>query len=127
MESLLSGIPGVVVFIDDIRITASNDEEHLVRLEEVLKRFLLNNVKVNLSKSEFLKSQIEYCGFRIDKFGIHKLKSKIDEIANALTPKNIQELQSLLGLVNYYNRFFRNYSDLTEPLRKLLRKGNRWK
>ncbi|XP_055706495.1 uncharacterized protein LOC129806739 [Phlebotomus papatasi] len=38
MESLLQDIPGVKVFLDDIRITGANDEEHHFRLREVLKR-----------------------------------------------------------------------------------------
>ena len=38
MESLLSGIPGVVVYIDDILITGKTEAEHLAALEEVLKR-----------------------------------------------------------------------------------------
>jgi len=36
MESLLCGIPGVVVYIDNILITGKTTEEHLSALEEVL-------------------------------------------------------------------------------------------
>ena len=38
MESILNGIPGVVVYIDDILITAVSESEHLSVLDEVLKR-----------------------------------------------------------------------------------------
>ena len=38
MENLLQGIPFVVVRVDDILVSGSNDEEHLANLEEVLKR-----------------------------------------------------------------------------------------
>ncbi|XP_031332739.1 uncharacterized protein K02A2.6-like [Photinus pyralis] len=126
IENILSGIPGIAVFIDDCRLTAPNDKIHLERLEEVFKRLLNYNIKVNLSKSEFLKNEIEYCGYRIDKFGIHKTKSKVDMVVNALQPKNIQELQSLLGLINYYGRFFENLSEILEPMRLLLREGVKW-
>ncbi|XP_055699121.1 uncharacterized protein K02A2.6-like [Phlebotomus papatasi] len=44
METLLQDVPGVKVFLDDIRITGSNDQEHLTRLREVLKR--LNPKKI---------------------------------------------------------------------------------
>ena len=37
IESLLQGISKVVVYLDDILITGSNDEEHLQNLTEVLK------------------------------------------------------------------------------------------
>lgn len=35
MESLLSDIPGVVVYIDDILITGKTEANHLAALEEV--------------------------------------------------------------------------------------------
>ena len=36
MESVLQGIAGVIVYIDDILVTGSSKEEHNQRLEEVL-------------------------------------------------------------------------------------------
>ena len=47
IEQILQGIPGVTAFIDDIRITGPNDEMHLQRLEEVLKRLEKYNLRVN--------------------------------------------------------------------------------
>ena len=38
MENLLQGLPGVVVYIDDILIAGTTKEEHLQRLSEVLQR-----------------------------------------------------------------------------------------
>ena len=38
MESLLQGLSGVVVYLDDILVTGRTEEEHLSRLEEVLTR-----------------------------------------------------------------------------------------
>ena len=37
MGNLVQGIPGVVVYIDDVLITGHSNEEHLKSLEEVLK------------------------------------------------------------------------------------------
>ena len=37
MESILSGIPNVVVYIDDILVTGPNEDTHLEALEEALK------------------------------------------------------------------------------------------
>ncbi|XP_055590407.1 uncharacterized protein LOC129742525 [Uranotaenia lowii] len=38
MEQILQGIPGVTVFIDDVRISGPDDKTHLLRLGEVLQR-----------------------------------------------------------------------------------------
>ena len=37
-ENLLQEIPSVVVRVDDILVSGSNDKEHVANLEEVLKR-----------------------------------------------------------------------------------------
>ena len=37
MEILLAGIRSVCIYLDDILITAENDEQHMARLEQVLK------------------------------------------------------------------------------------------
>lgn len=74
IEQLLSGIPGVAVFLDDIMITAETDEEHIHKIEELFKRLNEHNMRINLEKSEFMKLSIEYCGFLIDRVVIHKTK-----------------------------------------------------
>ena len=38
MDSLLKGIPGVVVYLDDILVTGPSEEEHLSSLKQVLSR-----------------------------------------------------------------------------------------
>lgn len=41
-------------------------------------------------------------------------------------PRNLKNLRGFLGLVNYEQRFCKNYADLTIPLLKLLKKGVKW-
>lgn len=121
MEWLLRDIGGVSVFIDDIKITAENDEQHLTRLAEVLKRLNDHDMRVNLQKSEFMSEQIEYCGYLIDRNGIHKVKKKTDAIANMKIPTNRDEVRAFLGLINYYGRFLQNLSTILYPMNQLLK------
>lgn len=118
---MLKDIPGVTVFQDDIKITAPNDEEHLRRLELVLNRLSQFNMRVNLEKCEFLANEIEYCGYRIDKFGVHKIQNKVEAVTNMQRPSNKDEVRSFLGLVNYYGRFFKDLSTVVYPLNNLLK------
>ncbi|XP_024890212.1 uncharacterized protein K02A2.6-like [Temnothorax curvispinosus] len=91
MEEVLEGIEGVSTFLDDIRITGPNDRVHLHRLNEVLTRLGRANIRINKSKSEFLKDEIEYCGYVINKNGIRKSPSKIYAIEQMPKPKNVSE------------------------------------
>ena len=44
MEPILQGIEGVMCYIDDIIVTGATEEEHLERLEQVLKRLLEHGI-----------------------------------------------------------------------------------
>lgn len=123
IESILSGIQGVVVFIDDICVTGPNDRVHLDRLHEVFNRLLKYGLRINKNKTDLFCDSVEYCGYKIDKFGIHKTQSKIEAILNSKQPTNVSEVRSFLGLINYYGRFFDMLSDLLEPLHNLIRKN----
>ena len=46
-------------------------------------------------------------------------KTKV--ISEAKEPTNLRELQSFMGLGNYYRRFVKNYAKIVEPLNKLRR------
>lgn len=120
MEQLLGDMSGVTVFLDDIKITACDDNTHLQRIDEVLRRLNNNNMRVNLQKSEFFKDQIEYCGYSIDTNGISKLKTKVDAIQNMKQPQSKDEVRAFLGMINYYGRFIPNLSDVVFPLNQLL-------
>ncbi|XP_018371852.1 PREDICTED: uncharacterized protein K02A2.6-like [Trachymyrmex cornetzi] len=123
MENLLQDIPGVSVFLDDIRVTGPDDETHLHRVELVLQRLADANIRINESKSEFMKDSIHYCGYKIDKNGVHKSADKMDAIDQMPRPSNISELRSFLGMINYYGRFIKNLSTILAPLHVLLQKG----
>ena len=59
--------------------------------------------------------------------GIQTNPDKIKAVVNAPTPKNVMELQSFLGAVNYYNKFIEHKSTISSPLYTLLRKNVPWK
>ena len=46
--------------------------------------------------------------------------SKIEAIKNRLAPKTVKQLQSFLGLCNFYRRFVEKFSYIAQPLFSLL-------
>ena len=52
---------------------------------------------------------------------------KVREIQEWETPTKVTELQSFLGLANYYRRFMEGYSRKAALLIELLKKGVPWK
>ena len=108
MEQILQGIPGVTVFIDDVRVTGPDDQSHLLRLGEVLRRLQAHGMRVNRDKCDFFSDRIEYGRYMVDKFGIHKIRKKIYAIQNMPIPRDKEQVRSFVGLVGYYGRFFPN-------------------
>ena len=53
--------------------------------------------------------------------------SKVKAIVDWLYPKKVKEVQSFLGLANYYRRFIEDFSKEVAPLHKLTRKDQPWK
>ncbi|KAK9721115.1 RNase H-like domain found in reverse transcriptase [Popillia japonica] len=108
--------------LDDIKVTAPDDETHLERLRSVLHKLSEHNIKVNLQKCQFMKTEIQYCGYRIDKSGIHKSKEKIEAIQKVPIPKNKTEVKAFVGLVNYYDRipsvWIKNCNGAFEQIKK---------
>lgn len=121
MVGLLAGIPGVKAFYDDIKIAGKNFEEHMERLKLVLERMNRYNVRINMKKCVFLADKIEYCGYLVDKTGVHKIRAKVEAIKDMPSPKNKDQVRSLLGFINYYSRFFKDLSTVIHPINELLR------
>ncbi|KAK3793079.1 hypothetical protein RRG08_038584 [Elysia crispata] len=96
MEEILSGIEGVQVFIDDIRLTGDSDEQHLERLDKVLEALENNGVKLNKDKCSFMQEAINYLGHTIDAGGLHPQEDKVKAMQNVSRPENVKELRSFL-------------------------------
>ena len=126
MESLMQGLPGVTVYIDDILVAGTTEEEHLKRLEDVLTRLERAGLRAQKSKCQFMKASVTFLGHRVDADGIHPLPEKVEAVVKAPTPRNLKELKSL-GLLSYYSKFLPNLSSVLAPLYRLLRKDARWK
>ena len=115
MDNLLQGIPGICVNIDDILITSSNDEEHLEHLDEVLRTLAETGMMFKPAKYAYLLP-----------LGLHTSDAKVSGIVEAPAPRNVAELTSFLGLVNYYSKFLPDLATTLSPLYALLQNTKPW-
>lgn len=123
IEQVLSGIDGVIPYIDDILIHAPDSQTMSQRVKAVLKRLKHYNLRARLEKCEFYTKQVRYLGYIIDQHGVHSDPKQVEPILNMPSPSNIQELRSFLGAINYYGKFLPRMYDLRAPLNHLLNKN----
>jgi len=49
-------------------------------------------------------------------------KKKVDGVLSWLEPKNVKDIRKFLGLVNYYKRFIKDFTQVARPMNGLIRK-----
>nr|XP_054759405.1 uncharacterized protein K02A2.6-like [Lytechinus pictus] len=126
MDKILQGIPHCLCNQDDVLIATTTVDENLDVLAQVLKRLNDHNVKLKRSKCAFVESEVVYLGLKVSSQGLQPVKEKIEPIINAPKPKNVTELRSFLGMVQFYSRFLPDLASVLAPLHKLLQKEQKW-
>ena len=86
-----------------------------------------NNIKLNLSKSDFAKNCIKFMGYEVNTMGVKMLSEKVKLIQQLLPPKDLKQLRRLLGVYKYYARICPNFAMAIQPMLKLLKKNVKWK
>jgi transposase InsO family protein len=122
MDQILQGIPKTNCYLDDILVGGSSKEECEENLRAVIERLRKFNVQINRKKCQLFKSKVLYLGHQISKEQIEPNSEKVEAILRAPVPKDLAQLQSFLGLVNYYHNFLPNVSSILSPLYGLLGK-----
>ncbi|TKR61813.1 hypothetical protein L596_028869 [Steinernema carpocapsae] len=119
MGQMLAGLEGVIVYLGDITLTAPTVEEHLRRLEEVLKRLKDYGLRVKKEKCEFLRDNIEFLGHVVSAEGSSTLPEKVEAMLKMPAPQNLKEVDSFLGMVQYYGKFIPQLAAMSAPLNAL--------
>ena len=114
------------VYIDDILITGTTEDEHLKNLEEVLQRLENAGLRLKRAKCAFMLPAVEYLVHKITAAGLQPTEDKVQAIKKAPTPQDVSQLRLFLGAVNYYCKFLPNLSDMLSPLYRLLQQGTKW-
>jgi hypothetical protein len=115
MMELMESLEYVQAYIDDfLCISRGSLEDHLEKLEEVLKR--LHEVGL----STFCALEIEYLGYMLTRDGIKPQKNKVQAILAIEPPKGVKQLRHILGMVQYYRGLWARWSNMLAPLTSLV-------
>ncbi|KAM9999378.1 hypothetical protein ACTFIZ_002933 [Dictyostelium cf. discoideum] len=114
-------------FIDDCIIYSMNNKCHIEHVKILFEKFKEKGAKLQLTKCEFEKEEIKFLGYIVSKNGITYDGSKFTELLKTPPPSNQKELMKLLGTVNYFRTFIKNFTYLTSSFYPLLKKGVNFK
>ena len=77
------------------------EEEHLHHLHIVFEHFWEHNLKLNPSKCEFFKNEINYLAHHVSKENVWRSKDNLKAVAKFALAQNYTEIWTFLGLVGH--------------------------
>ena len=95
-------------------------------MSAVLQKLAAAGMKLKPDKCFFMLQEVEYLGHKISANGLEPTQEKVRAIAEAPPPRNVTQLKSFLGMLNYYGKFLPNLSTCLAPLYSLLQKRSHW-
>lgn len=87
MDEVLRGLPFVFVYLDDILIASRNSEEHRQHITEVFDRIQQYGLIINIIKSDFGLSSVDFLGHTVTSQGITPLPAKVVAITEYPLPQ----------------------------------------
>ncbi|UYV74773.1 hypothetical protein LAZ67_12000923 [Cordylochernes scorpioides] len=128
MDTLLRGLKWsmCLCYLDDIIVFSPTFDEHVRRLELVLRCLSKTGLVLNPDKCLFGTKRLSIFGHLVDGEGVHPDPAKVDAMSKFPTPKTLTDVRSFIGMCSYYRRFIKNFAQKAEPLHRLLRKDTRF-
>jgi hypothetical protein len=112
----------VISYLDDLVIFSTSEKEHSKHVTMVLERLRQNKLYCKLSKCDFFKSQVEFCGHNISGEGVSITDDQIKAIQVRPEITSAKDISKYLGLCVFFQDFVADYAHITEPLTRLLKK-----
>jgi hypothetical protein len=126
MNLIFHDLLGIVleIYIDDIVVKSENMGDHLADLRLALERMRRYELKMNPLKCVFGVSAGKFLGFIIHEHGIEIDHKKVESINKMQPPKCKNDMQKILGKLNYLRRFVSNLSGKISAFAPILRLKN---
>ncbi|MBW0543999.1 hypothetical protein O181_083714 [Austropuccinia psidii MF-1] len=112
----------MVVYIDNVIIYSETWEDHVQYIDQVLGKCTPINLKISLKKCNFCQQEILALGHKVSGVSLEIDKNKVAAALQKPVPKNIKEVQSLLGFSSYYRNHIKHFAHITSSIYKLFSK-----
>ena len=110
-----------LVYLDDVVIFLSTQEEHVDHLHAVLKHFRLHGLKLKPLKCAFFKEKIEYLGHSVSSRGVWPNRDNLKAIAKYPEPMMYTTIKGFIRLVGHYRHFIKEFAKTMDPLHEYAR------
>ena len=126
LDAIISKIKSISNIADDCLVYGKDSQSHDVALLQLLESARLNGIKFNKDKMQFKTEECNFFGEKLTPQGMEVDPKKVQAISEMKPPMNKTELQSFLGMVNYLKRYSCKLTEITGPLRNLVKADSIW-
>jgi hypothetical protein len=112
----------IVIYLDDVTVFSQSHDEHLRHLRQVFKKCRRFGISLNPKKCLFRLEEGKLLGHIISKEGVRIDPSRIEAILKLEHPRNLKELQSFIGKINFLRRFIPNLAELLRNIKNMIKK-----
>jgi hypothetical protein len=116
----------VIVYLDDILVYSKIVAGQLKHLATVMQRLQQEKLLINMKKSPFMKIELIYLGFVISENELRMDPNKVEVIKNWPSPNNIFEVRIFHGLASFYQKFIRNFSEISAAMMDTVKKRHKY-
>ena len=125
MENCLGELRDTVCipYLDDIIIFSTTFEEHIKNMRKVLRRLREHGVKLKPRKCKLFERKVTFLGRVVSEEGYRLDPSSIKPVLalRDSPPKTVNEVRKLMGFLNYYRRYVKDFSRIAKPIYDLVK------
>ena len=103
------------VYLDEVIIYWSTQEEHIKHLRTVFECFRLHRLELKPSKCEFFKEKIEYLGHSVSLEGVWPSRDNLKAIAKYPEPTMYTAIKGFISLIGQYRHFIKDFAKIADP------------
>ena len=111
-----------MIYLDEITVYSKIDEEHLKQLRKFFEKCRKYGLSLNPKNTLFGLQEGKLLGHIIFEKWIKIDPKRVEGILKISHPRNIKELQSFIGKINFLRRFIPNLAELLRNITNMLKK-----
>ena len=114
--------------MDDLLLFSPSKNSHIAKLEDLLKAFLKNGLKISPKKCQLFRTNWQYTGNMIfikdKRISISPLRSRLEAIQKLQPPTTVKGCRSFAGMENFLSMFCPKLQKILQPIYDLTRKAD---
>ena len=123
LQPLFAHIPQAHIIHDDLIIATLTKEEHEIAIKLVMEAIHAAGLTLNLPKCVFGSNEIRFWGMIVGQDGVSPDPAKVEALNHVSPPRNKEELNSFLCMMQSNSDFIAEFSKKATKLRELAKKA----